>query len=162
MALSVQVTRELRKELASLEASRAAVDAKIRALHSVLADGRRSAASELLTHVTSSEPAKRESARFRRTPLRATVLAALHRLSQGTAADVLANLQARGIKVGGSTTLRERVSHELSRLRRKGVVRRAANGCYEIAPSGPVNGFNSSQVDDVADDSVTVNLSLAD
>ena len=46
--------------------------------------------------------------------------------------DVCMQLADAGIRVGGVTTLRERVAHELSRLRRKGVVLRGRDGKYEL------------------------------
>ena len=146
MALSAHVTRELRRELASLQASRTAIDERIRALQSVLGGSHALTGSEQLLPVNGDDSRKQQSRPPKPTPLRATVLAALQRLSHGKAADIVADLESRGIEVGGSTTLRERVSHELSRLRRKGVVRRRYDR-YEIATPPMVEAVDAPPMD---------------
>ena len=122
MALSARVVRELQQELKDLKAVRDSAAARIGALEVILKRGR--------IHDTEPSPGKdRDSSR---PSLRASVLKTLEG-SRCTAADVARRLEAEGFRVGGSTTLRERVAHEMSRLRRKGVLRRVRSGEYELA-----------------------------
>ena len=125
MAFSARVVRELQQELKELRAVRDGAVARIGALEVILKRGR---ARGSLDPVSGSEQA------VPRPSLRASVLKTLER-TRSTAADVARHLEAEGFRVGGSTTLRERVAHEMSRLRRKGVIRRIRTGEYELARS---------------------------
>ena len=127
--LSDLVSNELNQELRLLEALREAANTRIDAIQLLLSD-RRLRTLEFGVPLSSVSEHRRPG---RRPPLRSAVLNALKRLSSGSAAGVTRQLQAEGFQVGGATTLRERVSHELSRMRRNGLVARRANGQYEIA-----------------------------
>ena len=126
MPLSKNVRRELQRELQEARASRDHAIARMRALEAILGDSYLDREPELTVRVRSVEAVK-----VAQPSLRAAVL---KRLEDGSsvAIDVARHLESQGFRVGGTTSLRERVAHELSRLRRKGVVRRNRNGQYEL------------------------------
>ena len=124
MALNTTVIKELRRELDCLKTDRMTIDAKIDALKRILGG----------TEVSS--PASRKSGRRdagARPSLRASILRALSQVPKATPAELTRQLEEDGFKVGGATTLRERVWHELSRLRRRGSVRRTRSGYYQVS-----------------------------
>ena len=124
MRFSPSVMRELQEELRQLKTIRDGAIARIGALELIL---KRGGESSLIPPLRIDHTTTRPS-------LRANVLRILE-VTRSSAADVARQLEADGFRVGGSTTLRERVAHEMSRLRRKGAIRRTRNGEYELARS---------------------------
>jgi hypothetical protein len=148
MAFSTNVVMELRRELELLRNHRSEADAGIEAIELLLANERvnpRGPVARSRAHV--SEPGRDAAASKRSlrhtSSLRVNVLKTLERVSKGTVADLTTHLHAEGVRVGGATSLRERVAHELSRLRRKGMVRRYRNGQYTLRFFQPPANSNS-------------------
>ena len=129
MPLSKRVVRELHRELKNLQSIRDGALARIGALEILLTEAKAVEGRERVSRMDGRVPDSRGG----RPSLRARVLTILEEVSSSSAGDMARRLEATGFEVGGSTTLRERVAHELSRLRRKGVVQRARDGHYEIA-----------------------------
>ena len=130
MALSITAINELRQELKSQQASRMAVEARIGALQCILESG-----DVGLTAAGKARPRRLVSTTDTAPPrpsLRANILRTLQQLSTATPAELTARLQQDGVQVGGATSLRERVWHELSRLRRNDFIRRTRGGRYQV------------------------------
>lgn len=108
------------------------LDAKIQAIELLLAN-------EGLPPAHSRESVKSgpSTNSGQKTSLRLSVLRALEASPRVTAAEVARQLQDEGFRVGGATSLRTRIAHELSRLRRKGVLRKYRNGRYAIRSVRP-------------------------
>ena len=130
MALSKRVLRELHQELKQLQNVRDGAIARIGALEALLSGGDSPLGRDRMSRLKEQRVS---GSRGPQPSLRASVIKTLEEVSSSTASDMARHLEATGFKVGGATTLRERVAHELSRLRRKGVVRRGRNGHYELA-----------------------------
>ena len=139
MALSQRVINELYKELAKLQALQDSAGAKIQALEAVLAEHTAGSSTRLQRALSAGR-----AGRVPGLSLRANVLKTLQTQGSSAAADVYRHLENQGVRVGGTTTLRERVAHELSRLRRQGVVRRGRDGKYELPTPAGVNEVRSS------------------
>src|SRR5687767_11557885 len=108
MSFSGRVLKELQKELQDLHKTRDVVAARIDALEVLLVQRRGSVAPRVdVNGVTNASRVKVVS-------LRANILRILEQVAPAGAADVTRHLEAEGYRVGGSTTLRERVAHELS------------------------------------------------
>jgi hypothetical protein len=73
---------------------------------------------------------RREKGSFRR-----TVIDALQKVPGSKCADLARVIEEEGFRIAGVTSLRNRVSHEIYRLRRLGVVRRERGGLYVVAAS---------------------------
>ena len=131
MALSQRVLKELQKELKDLQSVQDAAGARIAALEMVLVNE-----AALKGRLRLSASKLRPGGEQRGMSLRAHVLKALGELPNRTPMDVTSHLEQIGFRVGGSTTLRERVAHEMSRLRRKGVIRRTGRQ-YELTTVMP-------------------------
>ena len=119
MAFSPTVIKELRRELTVLERERLRAEARVRAIRMILA--------------IRQEPTREPPA------LRRRILSLLQHTAGGsTPAGLTRRLEQSGVQVGGTTPLRERVAHELSRMRRVGIVQRTPQGRYELrADSAP-------------------------
>jgi hypothetical protein len=146
MALSRSALEELRRELAEVRRKRSVLDAHIQGLEIILAaeqsDGRarvgESADAEIASlagaQARHRQPAKRrEKGSFRR-----TVLDALQKAPGSKCAELARVIEQEGFRIAGVTSLRNRISHEIYRLRRLGVVRRERSGLYVVAaPAAP-------------------------
>jgi len=151
MAISQSALRELRRELADLRQRRDVIDARIHGLEAILSLGGSSsrplARDAEKAHIVRERPAVKPAAR--RGSLRAKIVETLSTNGARTA-DVAQRLSEEGFVVGGSATLRERVSRELSRLRRTGVVRRRRNGRYVLATNPKQTRSVTSDTDAMA------------
>ena len=154
MALTPKAMKELRAELECLKVDRAAVEARISALQCIL-----ESAAESRTVAGSVAPSGSLSAATvsRRPPLRGSILRTLQLMSKATPAELTRRLQQDGLQVGGSTSLRERVWHELSRLRRMGFVRRTRGGHYQLRQAKPATHFAATNPADSKSDTPAVN-----
>ena len=141
MALTTKAMKELREELECLKADRAAVEARISALECILESG---AETRTVVGSVARQGSLSAAAVSRRPPLRGSILRTLQLLSKATPAELTRRLQEDGLQVGGSTSLRERVWHELSRLRRTGFVRRTRGGHYQLRQARPATHFGVS------------------
>ena len=149
MSFSGRVLKELQKELQHLRKTRDVVVARIDALEVLLVQCRGSVAPGV--HVNDVANASRVKVGS----LRSNILRILEQVPTAGATDVTRQLEAEGFRVGGSTTLRERVAHELSRLRRKGVIQRTRLGLYER--SGTVGAGLDEQRSSSAEDALALN-----
>ena len=129
MGLSNTAIKELRHELECQKAYRTAVEERIGAIQCILDSGER-----VLTAGGKARPGRSFSTDTvsPRPSLRANILRTLQQLSKATPAELTARLQQDGVQVGGATSLRERVWHELSRLRRNDFIRRTRGGRYQL------------------------------
>jgi hypothetical protein len=139
MALSRNALDELRRELAEVRQRRTILDAHIQGLELVLsaeqnsgrlADSLDSDARSLRFATQpkrSSVTRRREKGSFRK-----TVLDALQKAPGSKCADLVRLIEDEGFQINGSTSLRNRISHEIYRLRRLGVVRRERGGLYVV------------------------------
>jgi hypothetical protein len=144
MALSRSALDELRRELAEVRHARDLLDARIQGLELILAAERggggvrngedpdvqgrgfRTAAAVRRNGVGR----RREKGSFRR-----MVLDALQKAPGSKCADLARLIEDEGFRISGSTSLRNRISHEIYRLRRLGVVRRERGGLYVVTPT---------------------------
>jgi hypothetical protein len=140
MALSKSTLKELNNELTRLLRERRDIDLRV---HSIQAIMSRPNALRLAANSTKpyAEPANRnspliKSGRVKRGGLRRCVLEILRSSAPLNSAGIASQLADRGVRVGGRVGLKKRVSHELSRLRRVGLLVRRATGEYEITASG--------------------------
>jgi hypothetical protein len=133
MALSQRVLSELANELEELRRRRTQIDNAIKGLKSVLAAER----------LSESKPGDADAGGMRvRTPrlggagrlvsLRTRILEIIGAAPQADRALVLEQLRQEGFQVSGATSLPIRVSHELSRLRRLGVLRKDRGGILTV------------------------------
>jgi len=132
MPLSDAVVRELRAELDRLEQSKAELDARISGIRIVLngsLNGHRAAATNG-TAAPVMPIAKKNGV-----TLRSAILDILRETRVADVAEVTRRLNEHGFTVGGATSLRERTSHELRRLRTRGIVTRRRSK-YRLA-AGP-------------------------
>ena len=127
MALNTTVMRELQRELEGLKSYRTNVEARIDALQCILESG----AVSLTNGKARSRGVLSADTPTHRPSLRANILRTLQQMAKATPSELTGRLQQDGVQVGGSTSLRERVWHELSRLRRRGFVRRTRGGHYK-------------------------------
>ena len=138
MPLSQQVLRELKVELASLRQRQDDIGARIKGIEVLLnAEG----TARAVPPVAVSDPDRTSSRvlsriRPRRGVLRARLIQML-RSSALTGTQLAGRLEAEGLRVGGKASLRTRVSHELSRLRRLGVLRKDESGQFQLAAESP-------------------------
>lgn len=150
MAFTNGVVEELRREHRLVQQHRTEMDARIQAIEVLLAKEAVSETSLQPPVRHTSVPRPRSHAKY--TSLRLHVLRALEHMPSTTAVDLTQRLQGEGVRVGGATSLRERIAHELSRLKRKGVLRKYRNGRYALRR---VNGSVPSPA--VADNGATDN-----
>lgn len=159
MSLSHSVVKQLRRELADLNRKRGALDASICALESVLGyeNGKsatkegKSATKELDASVNSTRSNKRSGTprvKSKRRTLRHVVSSVIRRAPGLTPRGITQTLERAGFSVRGKTGLHERVQHELRRLRQKGLMKRDANGGYQVieAQSVQADGPESEAV----------------
>jgi hypothetical protein len=146
MALSRSALDELRRELADVRHARDLLDARIQGLELILAadqaGGTTHNGEELDLPVRALRPPttvrrngvgrRREKGSFRR-----MVLDALQKAPGSKSADLARLIEDEGFRISGSTSLRNRISHEIYRLRRLGVVRRERGGLYVVTPTTP-------------------------
>ena len=149
MSFSGRVLKELQKELQDLRKTRDVVVARIDALEVLLVQRRGSVAPRVNVNDVAN------ASRVKVGSLRSNILRILEQVPTAGATDVTRQLEAEGFRVGGSTTLRERVAHELSRLRRKGVIQRTRLGLYER--SGTVGAGLDEQRSSSAEDALALN-----
>ena len=148
MSFSGRVLKELQKELQDLRKTRDVVVARIDALEVLLVQRRGSVAPRVDVNDVAN------ASRVKVGSLRSNILRILEQVPAAGATDVTRQLEAEGFRVGGSTTLRERVAHELSRLRRKGVIQRTPLGSYER--SGTVGAGLDEQRSPSAEDALAM------
>ena len=156
MALNTTVLRELRRELECLKADRATVDARIDALTRILESSEVYSPPGPKSRRGGSR-ASTPAAASARPSLRASILGALKHLPKATPAELTRHLQEIGVQVGGATSLRERVWHELSRLRKRGFVRRTRRGYYQVSPLKPSTQPAAATPGDLRSDIAAVN-----
>lgn len=132
MPLSRAALRELTTELASLRERRQAIDTAIQGIEVLLTDPSNEQATPEPLNAAPSRPGRTRPIR-RRGSLRMKVLGLLDRSTGLTSAQVTGRLEADGFRVSGRASLRERVSHELARLRRRGVLKKNDAGQYQVA-----------------------------
>ena len=148
MALSRSALEELRRELVEVRHTRDALDARIQGIELILAaeqagsaglrsggDGFDAQARGTRVTVPANRSAvgrRREKGSFRR-----MVLDALQKAPGSKCADLARLIEDEGFRIAGSTSLRNRISHEIYRLRRLGVVRRERGGLYVVTPTTP-------------------------
>ena len=144
MKFSQTVMKELNHELASLRAHRQEIDRLIEGIEAVLS---LNAKGTVLLEIRESRGTRR-TRRSMVTPALGSIAptngSLRHKLTEtltsmpGSSADQLVRqLERDGFRVGGTTPLGARVSHELSRLRRLRLVRRNRGRWYSVAT--PVN-----------------------
>ena len=137
MGLSRMTLRELRSELAKLQRIRSEVDVQIQALELFLSpragingevrkDPRPRTSPVELVMVAPRRFGTNGSLRSRITDL-------LQQAPGLKTSELADRLLQDGFQVGGATSLRERVSHEVSRLKRLRLVRRGRGGRYTLA-----------------------------
>lgn len=147
MSFSDVVLRELKVELESMRKRRESIDVRINAIELLLAGGQAGRPAA----VTAPEPSRRQTfhmlrpGRPRRGSLRVRILQLLDTAAL-TGREVAAQLESERFRVGGKATLRDRVTHELSRLRRHGILRRDPAGQYSSArtPAAVAQASNDS------------------
>jgi DNA-binding transcriptional ArsR family regulator len=129
MSFTATAIKELKQELASLQTSRANVDARMKAIEILLSNNGAKPSTNGAKPISRVAPALPKS---RVGSLRSIVLKELRQASPANTGDLTKRLETQGVRVGGVTSLHERISHELSRLRRDGIVRRDRKGGYMI------------------------------
>jgi DNA-binding transcriptional ArsR family regulator len=135
MPLSSNTLRELHDELLELQQRRDLLDRQIKGIELILGheQGDRVDRGQLdpgETDATGSSDAAPQKGRS----LRRRVLELLGQTTLGARANEIARqLEADNFHVGGATSLQARVSHELARLRRMGLVRRRRSKKYALA-----------------------------
>lgn len=137
MALNQTTLKALRNELASLLTKRRDIDVMIHSVQAVLS---RFADSSRATNgtTTAGDPVSRTSPMVKRHcvkrgELRRCMLDILGSASPLSSARIASQLADRGIRIGGRTDLRHRVTKELARMRHAGLLDRRATGEYQIA-----------------------------
>lgn len=136
MALSKSAVNELRRELADLGERRNQIDSAICGIKAIL-----SAAGVAVPEARSGAPGSRAGGAAapglagsgRQVPLRTRIIEIIGSATRASRATVVEQLRSEGFRVGGATSLPVRVSHELSRLRRTGILRRDRNGMFTVA-----------------------------
>lgn len=138
MALSQSVLNELHRELTELRRRRGQIDATIRGLKGILSAERKASDRDERTPQVrgSKSPSPRLGGAGRQVSLRTRVLEIIGAATRPNRTLVVEQLQQEGFQVSGATSLPIRVSHELSRLRRMGVLRRDRNGTFTV-PAKP-------------------------
>jgi hypothetical protein len=124
--LSNNALRELRDELDDLQRHRSSIDGRIKGIEVILLaeqsdrTGRNHRDPKATARVSRNVPTS-----SRRGSLRNSVLEVLRSMPSGSdASEITKRLEVDGFRVGGVTKLQSRVSHELGRLRRRGVLRK--------------------------------------
>ena len=140
MPLSGQVLRELREELRDLERRRKLLDTKIQGIELILGNGR--------VHdpkLDDGRLSERDASFEKRRSLRDAVIDVLRTTTSGaTANEVTDLLEEDGFRVGGAETLRTRVAHELSRLRRRKVLRKSHKKRFFLANRSALSGTDGT------------------
>ena len=159
MALSRTALEELRRELADVRQRRALLDSRIQGLELILSAEQQSGGASLIAESPdvdarslriAAQPKRASSARRReKGSFRKMVLDALQKAPGSKCADLARLIEDEGFQIAGVTSLRNRISHEIYRLRRLGVVRRERGGLYVVAPT-KASSDNSRQLE--ADD----------
>jgi hypothetical protein len=146
MALSRGALDELRRELADVRHARDLLDARIQGLELILTAEQGGAAirngDDLdlpARALRTPTPVRRNGVGRRREKgsFRRMVLDALQKAPGSKSADLARLIEDEGFRIAGSTSLRNRISHEIYRLRRLGVVRRERGGLYVVTPTTP-------------------------
>ena len=137
MPLSSNALGELRAELKDLQRRRSNIDDRIKGIELVLVaeqadrSGRKRTDRE---ERTASRGSGKRTTSSNGGSLRTSVLEILRSMTSGSnAAEITKRLEEDGFRVGGETSLRLRVGHELSRLRHSGVLRKRRNKKYVVA-----------------------------
>jgi hypothetical protein len=131
MGLSVSALNELRRELAELRRTRETLDSRIQGIELIVSSERAQAQrSGDAVPVAPATSRPRQSKGGSQVSLRTRVLETLRRVPGSNSAEVVQLLEGEGFRVSGVTSLRNRVSHEISRLGRLGMVRRERDGLY--------------------------------
>ena len=137
MGLSRMTLRELRSELAKLQRLRSEVDVQIHALELFLsprAAGNGDARRDGRPKTSPVELVMLAPRRFGvNGSLRSRITQMLQQAPGLKTSELADRLFQDGFQVGGATSLRERVSHEVSRLKRLRLVRRGRGGRYTLA-----------------------------
>ena len=142
MGLSQAALRELRSELANLKRYRGELEAQVHGIEMILA--RRSARSAAPAHAPETELALARPGDSKGS-LRSRITGLLQQTSGLRTSELAERLHQEGFRVGGATSLRERVSHELSRLRSLKLVRRRRGGRYTLARRGKDSAAGASK-----------------
>jgi hypothetical protein len=129
MALSESVLSELERELLELRRRRLQIDTAIKGLKSVLGAERNRATGRA---VAANRPLAKSGGAGRQVSLRARILEIISAAARPDRALVVEQLRQEGFRVSGATSLPIRVSHELSRLRRAGALRKDRSGLLTV------------------------------
>jgi hypothetical protein len=140
MALSYGVLNELKRELEHLRRVRGTIDARIQGLELIVSVAQPAGHDDLaslgieLSHDARLDALAPSSSgvALNQASLRTKVLEAIAQRPGATSADVSQAIANDGFLVSGVTTLRNRVSHEISRLKRLGKIRKERNGLYVV------------------------------
>ena len=138
MALSESVLNELERELVELRRRRLQIDSAIKGLKGVLAAGRQRDPSHDRASgaVVADRAMPRMGGAGRQVSLRARIIEIIGTAARPDRALVVEQLRQEGFRVSGATSLPIRVSHELSRLRRAGALRKDRNGLVDSGGEG--------------------------
>jgi hypothetical protein len=120
---------------------RATVDARIQSIELILSaerGGRRGTEAASMVAAGADSDAGSERAGRTQTSLRKKVLETIRRVPGSKSSEIAQMIQDDGFRIGGATSLRNRVSHEISQLRKQGAVRRDVDGFYAVP--GKVSG----------------------
>ncbi len=133
MALSERVLSELERELVELRRRRLQIDSAIRGLKGVLATERSRGTGHSASGVgVADRPLPKLGGAGRQVSLRARILEIVSAATRPDRATVVEQLRQEGFRVSGATSLPIRVSHELSRLRRAGALRKDRSGLLTV------------------------------
>jgi hypothetical protein len=140
MALSYAVLNELKRELEHLRRVRGTIDGRIQGLELIVSGAQPAERDDLASlGVDLSRDGRLDSttstasgAVLHQVSLRTKVLEAITERPGATSTDVSQAIAGDGFLVSGVTTLRNRVSHEISRLKRLGKIRKERNGLYVV------------------------------
>lgn len=151
MALSQNVIRELKRELATLHNSRLEIEAKTIAIQKILAPQQIDTLKDhqpqaQIPNVITARPQRKAKKRMPRKgiSLRQTVVEVVGQSPGMTTKDVTQVLRDRGISETGRTSLGDRVYHELYRMVRQGTMQRNGDGFVVLKPTNgaPTVGAN--------------------
>lgn len=139
MALSEQTLHELSNELLELRRRKDAIDVAIKGIEVVLETRPRKdkkSQPSRTAPVDEGRPGSRPKPVIRGA-LRQRLIALLTESDGLRCGEIVSLLNAEPFLIGGKELFRDRVSHELSRLRRLGVLRRSPSGRYRVVVSAP-------------------------
>ena len=154
MGLSHGALNELRRELGHLRQARADIEARLQGIELILSaepDTRTGSPGAVSArHSDATNHAVPQQGPHKQISLRKKVLEILRRAPGSKSSDVAQMIQADGFRIGGVTSLRNRVSHEISQLRKHGLVRRDRSGLYVVSAKVPGSASEGAENRSVA------------